>query len=412
MLVSTLVLIGAVLLAMALAEPAVRRLPLSPALVYLCAGWLAATLATPPLPLLDLSRHAGVLRVLSEVAVLVSLFAIGLKVRLPATWRAWRVPVLLATSSMLWSVALAWAVAWLLLPIDPALALLLAAILAPTDPVLASEVQLRDEHDRDRLRLSLSTEGALNDGTAFPLVMLALGLLGLHELGTGGRDWVLEDLIWSPLAGIVLGVTCGRTVGWAMLRRLRERADAEWDELLYLGTIALTYGLALSLDASAFFAVFCAGATLLRQHPAAGTEPEARLLGRQLHAFGARCERLVEVLMVLVIGAAMTRVWWSAEVVAFALAMVLIVRPLAVVLGVPAASMPPAQRRLTAWFGIRGVGSLFYLFMALQAGVEGGPARMLASACLVSLAMSITLHGVSATPLMTRYQGRRAPPGD
>jgi len=409
MLVATLLLVGLVLLGMALAEPAVRRLPLSPALVYLGAGWLAAWLACPPLPEPDLQRHATVLRVVSEIAVLVSLFAIGLKIRLPGTWNAWRVPVLLATSGMVWSVALAAALAWLLLPVSWPLAMLLAAILAPTDPVLASEVQLRSEHDRDALRLSLSAEGALNDGTAYPMVMLALGLLGLHQLGENGVDWLLTDLLWSLCAGIALGVACGRCIGWALLRRLRAQSVAEWDELLYLGTIALTYGLALALHASAFLAAFAAGATLLRQHPAAGAKPEAKALGQQLQAFGARCERLVEVLMVLLLGAALTRVSWSIPIVAFALLMVLVVRPLSALLGVPAGALPNTQRRMVAWFGIRGVGSLFFLALALQFGVAGADAQTLLSACLGCLAMSIGLHGISATPLMGWYQRRRAP---
>jgi NhaP-type Na+/H+ or K+/H+ antiporter len=407
-LTASLLLIGAVLVVTALAETAVRRLPLSPALVYLLCGWLAAATATPPLPELDLPRHAGLLRVLSEIAVLLSLFAVGLKIRIAATWTAWKVPVLLASSGLLWSVALATLAAWLILPLSWPMALLLAAVLAPTDPVLASDVQIRNDNDRDGLRVSLSAEGALNDGTAMPIVMLALGLLGLHEIGDGGLRWLLVDLLWAVLAGTLLGIACGRSLGWALRRRLRAGVETDWDELLYLGAIALTYGLALVLHASAFLAVFAAGATLLRQHPAASPDPEAVPLGQQLQAFGARCERLVEVLMVLLIGAALTYVRWSAAVLAFALLMLLAVRPLSVLLGLPPRALPPAQRRLVAWFGIRGVGSLLYLAMALEQGLAAADAQLLVSACLACIALSIGLHGVSATPLMNIYQRRRA----
>lgn len=409
MLVATLLLIGAVLLAMSLAQTLVARLPLSPALLYLAVGWGAASLASPPLPEPDLMAHATLLRVLAEIAVLLSLFAIGLKIRVAATWAAWRVPVLLASSSMLWAVALAtlWAAWWL--PLAWPMAFLLAAILAPTDPVLASDVQTHGEHDRDALRLSLTVEGALNDGTAFPLVMLALGLLGVHELGSNGLRWLQLDLLWSVGAGVALGVACGRAIGWALLRRLRVQPDSQGDELVYLGAIALVYGLSLASHASAFLAVFACGATLLRQHPATRAEPEAIGLGQHLQAFGARCERLAEVLMVLLIGAALTRVSWTAEVLVFALGVVLLVRPASVLLGLPSRALPTTQRRLVAWFGIRGVGSLFYLAFVLERGVQGPAAQTLISACLVSLAVSIALHGVSATPLMSWYQRRRAP---
>lgn len=410
MLIATLLLIGAVLLAMSLAQTLVARLPLSPALLYLAVGWAAALLAAPPLPEPDLVAHATLLRVLAEIAVLLSLFAIGLKIRVAATWAAWRVPVLLATSSMVCSVALATLLAAWLLPLAWPMAFLLAAILAPTDPVLASDVQTHSEHDRDALRLSLTVEGALNDGTAFPLVMLALGWLGVHELGTNGLRWLPLDLLWSVGAGVALGVACGRAIGWALLRRLRAQPDSQGDELVYLGAIALVYGLSLALHASAFLAVFACGATLLRQHPATRAEPEAADLGQHLQAFGARCERLAEVLMVLLIGAALARVTWSAEVLVFALGVVLLVRPASVLLGLPRSALPTTQRRLVAWFGIRGVGSLFYLAFVLERGVQGPAAQTVISACLVSLAVSIALHGVSATPLMRWYQRRRGGP--
>lgn len=416
MLTATLLLIGSVLVVMGLGEPLVRRLPLSPALVYLLTGWAMGALATPLLPELDLIGEPGLVRLLSEGAVLLSLFAIGLKIRLPLRWVAWRTPVLLATTAMLVAIGLATLAARALLPMDWAMAFLLATLLAPTDPVLASDVQVHDHHDRDLLRLSLSAEGALNDGTAYPLVMLALGLLGWHTLGEHGARWMAWDLAWSVLAGTLLGIACGRGIGWLLMRKLRTAGEAEWDELLYLGAIMLTYGLALLVHASAFLAVFAAGATLLRPHPGATHDPQARTAQHRMQEFGASCERLVEALMVLLIGAAMTVVDWSWGVLGFSLVMVLAVRPLSVLLGLPPSALPAGQRAMVAWFGIRGVGSVFYLAVALDMGISGGAARELASACLACIALSIGLHGVSATPLMAAYHRRRerhrgAPPG-
>ncbi len=412
-LTASLLLVGGLLVAMALAEPLIKRLPLSPALVYLLCGWLAGTLATPPLPDLDLPGQASMLRILSEIAVLLSLFAIGLKIRVAASWAAWRVPVLLATLGMFWAVALGGGLAWLLLPLSLPQALLLGAMLAPTDPVLASDVQVHGEHDRDALRVALSAEGALNDATAYPVVMLALGLLGLHEIGIGdglpGLRWALVDVLWSVSAGIALGIACGRGIGHIMQRKLRAGAETEWDELLYLGAIALIDGVAILLHASPFLAVFAAGATLLRAHPAhKAEEEEVQVYGQQLQAFGERCERLVEVLMVLLIGACLAHVRWSLLVVVFALGMVLLVRPLSVLLSLPRRSMSGLQHGLIAWLGIRGVGTVFYLMLAFEEGVDGAVAQLLLSAALASIALSITLHGISATPLMNAYQRRRA----
>ncbi len=407
-----LLLAGGLLVAMALAEPLIKRLPMSPALVYLLCGWLAGLALTPPLPDLDLVAHAPTLRSLSEIAVLLSLFAIGLKIRVVG-WAGWRVPVLLATLGVLWAVALGTGLAWLVLPLSWPAAFLLAAMLAPTDPVLASELQVHSEQDRDALRVALSAEGALNDATAYPVVMLALGFMGLHEIGTHGLHWASLDLLWSVSAGAALGVACGRGIGHIMQRKLHEGTSTEWDELLYIGAIALTDGLAVVLHASPFLAVFAAGATLLRPHPAHRPDDEVKEYGQQLQAFGARCERLVEVLMVLLIGACLAHVRWSLLIVLFAVLMLFLVRPLSVLLSLPflkwsGSTMSNMQYGLIAWLGIRGVGTMFYLTLALESGVSGVEAQLLLSASLAAIALSIALHGVSTTPLMNAYQRRRA----
>jgi NhaP-type Na+/H+ or K+/H+ antiporter len=406
MLTATMLLLGLVLVAMALLEVPVRRLPLSSALIYLAVGWGAAEL-NAPLPRPDPQRQAPLLELLSEWAVLISLFGVGLKLKLPARWARWRVALLLASSTMVVTVGLATATAVWLLGLSWAAALLLAAVLAPTDPVLASEVQIHDANDRDTVRLSLTAEGGLNDGTAFPLVSLALGLLGLRELGAGGSGWVLRDLLWAVFGGLGLGWLCGRAIGHGVALRLKHEHPLCWDELLYLGTIALTYGLSELLHVTAFLSVFAAGVALLHGH----REPphEGGELGQRLSAFSGRLERLVEVSMVLFLGAAMTLVRWSWPVVAFALLLVFVLRPLAVVLTIR--GLPPAQRRLVAWFGIRGVGAIFYLAYVLSHGVQGLLAQTLISATLVAVALSIVLHGISATPLMRWYHHwrRRAP---
>lgn len=415
-LTASLLLAGGLLVAMALAEPRIKRLPLSPALVYLLCGWAAAALATPPLPEVELPEGSTILRVLSEIAVLLSLFAIGLKIRMGTSWSSWRVPVLLATLGVMWAALFGTALAWLLLPLTVPQAFLLAALLAPTDPVLASDLQVQGDHDRDALRLGLSAEGALNDATAYPVVMLAFGLLGLHEIsapaeglwGQPGLRWLLVDLLWSMGAGAVLGLACGRTIGHIMRRKLRAGVSAEWDELLYIGTIALVDGLAKLVDASPFLAVFAAGATLLRMHPAQRHGEDVQDYSQQLLTFGAQCERLVEVLMVLLIGAGLAQVRWSLPVVLFGIGMVILVRPLSVLLSLPGSALSRPQKRLTAWLGIRGVGSVFYLMLAFEEGVKGKEAQLLLSATLVAIALSIALHGISTTPLMNAYQRRRA----
>ena len=123
---------------------------------------------------------------------------------------------------------------------------MLGALLAPTDPVLASDVQVEHEHDAEPVRLSLTGEAGLNDGTAFPFVMLGLGLMGAHDLGTSGWRWLAIDLAWAVAAGLGVGTLCGAGVGKLVLYLRREHREAVGlDEFLALGLIALSYGLAL-----------------------------------------------------------------------------------------------------------------------------------------------------------------------
>lgn len=405
---ATLLLIGLVLVATALAQAPIERLPLSSALVYLVVGWAAAAAGTP-LAGADPQAQAAQLATISEWAVLISLFAIGLRLRVPPTFAAWREAVRLAGPGMVLTIALAMPAAHWLLGLSWPAALLLAAILAPTDPVLAMEVRIRDAGDRDAVRLTLTAEGALNDATAFPAVMLALGLLGLHELGPWGTRWALADLAWSLAGGIAIGWLGARVLGRAVRARLSRGHPLGWDELLYLGSIALAYALATALSASAFFAVFAAGLGLFHESPREAARMRERRaasehLSDRLLAFGERGERLAEVIMVMFIGAAMSWVQWRWERVVFALALIGVARPLAVFVLMAREPVRAAQRRLIGWLGIRGVGSLFYLLYALEHGVVGALASELVSAVLTTITLSVLLHGLSTTPLMHWYQ--------
>ena len=414
MLTATLLLLGAVLLAMCLLELHVTRLPMSPATVYLVVGWIAgwmvqARVLTPP----TAPERADMLVIITEIAVLISLFAVGLQLRMPWTLKGWRVAALLASLTMVVTIALATLAGWWLMPaLGGAGALLLAGILAPTDPVLASEVQIRSQNDRDAVRVSLTAEGGLNDGTALPVVMLALGLLGIGDLGDHGLRWLWHDLAWPIVGGALLGWAFGRGLGKLIHRLLRNGHGLCWDELLYLGIITVAYGLSRVTETSSFLFVFAVALGLFRRSPQAttslaqaGVEPDE--LSDRLLAFGHRCGRLVEVVMVLLLGFAMPWVQWRGEPLAYAALLLVVIRPLSVFLTIPRSQLPRPQKRMVAWFGIRGVGSLFYLALVIDSGIRPALATDLVNATLPAIALSVLLHGVSATPLMNLYRKRR-----
>jgi NhaP-type Na+/H+ or K+/H+ antiporter len=367
-----------------------------------------------------LDQHSHIIEVLAEIAVLVTLFAVGMRLKIPTAWRAWRIPLRLASLGMVVTVVLATLAAILILDLPLPYALLLAAILAPTDPVLASDVQIQEPGERDAVRVSLTAEGGLNDGAAFPAVMLALGWIGTHSLGPFAARWIAIDLLWAVVGGLAIGWFCGRAVATFVIQRLRGSGKTlEYEEFLVLGVIALTYGVSITLGTYGFLAVFAAGLALAHDtrhaerksnRPPPAVE-DGKLTGNALSdrllAWSAQGERLIEVALVLLVGALVGTVAWSWQIVAFAAALLLVARPLAVLLAIRATEMPRAQRRLVAWFGIRGIGSLYYLAYALDALPAEPFAARIANASLAAIAISIVVHGISATPLMERHEKRR-----
>ena len=232
---------------MVLAGTLLARLPLSSAMIYLAAGYALGPdglgVITP-----DPTRYARALELVAEVALLISLFSVGLRLGVPLFDRRWWLPLRLAFVSMALTVGLIAAVGVWGLGLSLGAAVLLGAILAPTDPVLASGVQSEPGEDPDQLRFSLAGEGGLNDGTAFPFVMLGLGLLGLHELGPGGWRWWAVDLLWATIGGLAIGAALGAiVVNLVVYLRTRHKEAVGLDEFLSLGLVAvLRHGAALS----------------------------------------------------------------------------------------------------------------------------------------------------------------------
>jgi sodium/hydrogen antiporter len=427
---------GGVFVVMALSASVVKRLPLTTGLLYLGIGVLLGPHVAGLLRL-DPVAQSALLERATEVAVIVSLFTAGLKLRTPFDDRLWRLPGRLAVVSMTVTVGLVAAVGVGLLGLPLGAAVLLGAVLAPTDPVLASDVQVENPTDRDRLRFGLTGEAGFNDGTAFPFVMLGLGLLGTHELGELGWRWVAVDVLWAVAAGLGIGAGLGTLVGRLVLYLRREHREAVGlDDFLALGLIALSYGVALLAHAYGFLAVFAAGLALRRIEASASgerppdeavheavvaaasaggeageevaTDPEKApaYMAQAVLGFNEQLERIAEVLVVVALGSMLTVQNLSASALWFAPLLFVVIRPLAVAAGLIGSRTPPIQAVLIAWFGVRGVGSIYYLMFALQHGVAGAQpdlARELTALTLCVVAASILVHGVSVTPLMNWY---------
>jgi len=333
-------------------------------------------------------------------------------------------------------------------------AILLGGILAPTDPVLASEVQVAEPTDRDRLRFALTGEAGLNDGSAFPFVLLGLGLLGLHELGDSLSRWIAVDVAWAVTAGIGIGAALGTLIGRLVLFLRRTHKEAiGLDNFLALGLIGLAYGLASLAHAYGFLAVFAAGVALRRVEQRASAEaagaaasrtpgggdaaslqarsivhvarahadPDPRraadaatdpqhapaYLAHAMLSFNDQLERIAEVAAVLAVGTMLWAVDWSRASWWLIAVFLIVIRPVSVLVGLARSRTSTTQRALIGWFGIRGIGSLYYLEYAILHGLPGDAAATMTALVLSTVVASIVLHGVSVTPLMDLYERRK-----
>lgn len=254
----------------------------------------------------------------------------------------------------------------------------------------------------------------MNDGSAFPFVMLGLGLLGLHDLGGSGMRWVVVDVLWATAGAVAIGVLAGvalARLGW-MLRRAPYQHQL-LDDFLGLGLIGVVYGVCVMVDAWGFLAVFFA-AVALRQtemklarkaRPLADTEPMPTVSEGSL-IFKEHLERLSEVLLIILIGGSLFMDSWSWSAVSLALFLFLVARPASVLLALLGSGTPWRIRGLAAWFGVRGVGSLYYLMYAIQHGVPESLALQLIQPTLIAVTLSIILHGVSVKPMLGLFWGR------
>lgn len=424
-------LVGALLVSIALMGALVRDLPLTTTMCYFLVGIACGPLGFS-LVYINPGEQAWLLLRVAEIALILSLFSAGLKLRLPLSDRAWWIPIRLGMVSMVFTVGLIALIGVFFLGLSPGLAILVGGILAPTDPVLASAVQVRGPDDNNKLRFSLTAEAGMNDGTAFPFVMLGLGLLGLHELGGSGIRWFLVDVLWAA-AGIGLGGLIGRGAGELVVYlRRRFQAGFGYDEFFSIGLIALTYGIALLVGSNGFLAVFAAAVALRnveRRHapeaerarqifagatgdeelnPATHPEVAAVHMAEESLKFSEQIERIVEVVLVLLLGLMLLPAYLSFDALWFIPVLLFIVRPLSVLIGLDVASVNLAQRGLISWLGIRGIGSIYYLMYSIDAGIAEDLVNPLAALVILTVAVSILLHGVTSTPLMN-FANRHLP---
>ncbi|NBB13816.1 sodium:proton antiporter [Caulobacter sp. SLTY] len=384
---------------------ALRRLPLS--LPIVCIGLGAGFFALPQVGLAPLPvQHPEVAERLTELVVIIALMGAGLKIDRVVGWRRWGITWrLLAVTMPLSIAAIAILGVWAGLPL--AAAILLAASLAPTDPVLAADVQVGPprEGQEDEVRFGLTSEAGLNDGLAFPFVNLGIALSLAAASGKPWLvDWLSYDVAWKLLAGCLAGWLIGRLFGWLTFKVPGNSLAKTGDGLIAIACTLVAYGATEAIHGYGFLAVFIAALTLRHAH-------RRHEFQREMHDITEQLERIVMMVVLLLFGGALVSgllapLTWTD--VALALAVLLLVRPLAGLAGMIGMKASWSERLTLAFFGIRGVGSFYYLAYGLNHAPMAGAERLWAIVGLIVL-LSVLLHGLTVTPVMRgldRRQGR------
>jgi sodium/hydrogen antiporter len=382
--------------------------PLSMPIVFLGLGMVVFAVAGD-LPDPDPIRYPEVAERLTEICVIIALMGAGLKLDRKIGWRSWSSTWRLLAIAMPLTIAATAFLGWWWIGLAPAAALLLGSALAPTDPVLAADVQVGEpggaEDGEDEVRFALTSEAGLNDALAFPFVYAAIhmAVAGADPRGWIG-DWVLTDVLVKLSVGVVGGVLVGRLLGALFFRARSEKLHlaSHAEGFVALAATFLAYGLTEVAGGYGFLAVFLCARSIRaseRDHD----------FHQVLHDFVEQIERLLTVLLLVLFGGAVVRgllgpLTW--EMVGLGLAVVLLVRPLTAWLSLRGGPGSSAERTAIAAFGIRGVGSFYYLAYATAEAGFDGVEQVWATAGLI-VVMSVVLHGVAATPIMKRLDRAR-----
>jgi len=402
-----LAVFGAVVLGTAWLPLLLKELPLS--LPIACIALGAALSQSPLSSILEVNplENRHLTERFTEFVVIVSLMGAGLKLDRPVSWKGWNSTWrLLAIAMPLTIVGIAM-LGWSLLGLSVASALLLGAALAPTDPVLASDIQVGPplSGEEDEIRFALTSEAGLNDGAAFPFVYLAIAIaLSQSSSEPFLASWLAVDVAWKILAGVIIGWFGGKVMGYLVFRLPNRRGLSETkDGFAALGITCLTYGTTELANGYGFVAVFIAALALRsveRRHE----------YNENLHAFAEQIERLLMMVLLVCFGASIAQgsifraLNW--EVLAVTGVILLIVRPLAARISLAGSPASGSEKTVVAFFGIRGLGSFYYIAYALGQADFDKPELLWVTVCCAVLS-SIVIHGVLVTPIMRRLDRNR-----
>ncbi|NNG41154.1 sodium:proton antiporter [Flexivirga sp. ID2601S] len=399
---------------------------ISAPLVLVAFGGLIGLLPFPDGVSLSPLDHPEITQHISEITVLIALTGVGLALDRPltwarSTWRRWSTTWRLIFIAMPLTIAATAWLGWWVAGLAPATALLLAAALAPTDPVLAADVQVEgpttDQHpdeldEEDEVRFALTSEAGLNDGAAFPFLYAAIAVLAGGSIWSWAPQWIAWDLIARTVIGVVVGWIVGMALARIAFRAPKNlRVSRLGDPLLVVAAPFISYGLGEIAQGWAFLSVFVCAVTMRSADP-------THEYHEAMHGVIERLERLFTLVMLLLIGASLTNGLLgdlTLSGAAIGVLLVFVVRPVVAWISLwqrkaqdfsGPGHLGPRERIAVAFFGVRGIGTIYYLAYATAHHDFPGSDRLWSIAAF-TIALSVVVHGVAASPMVGRLDRMR-----
>ena len=374
----------------------------SASLIYLGLGLVAATLlAASGIQWLEPVENASLLEHAAEFAVIVALFATGLRLDRELRPRAWGAVARLLGVVMLVTIAAVALFGWGVMGLSIGAAVMLGAALAPTDPVLAGDIGVGppgEEEEREP-HFSVTAEAGFNDGLAFPFLLLGF-FLATRDGGDWFWEWFAADLLYAVGAGILTGTIAGYGLAWILVPlRERDLLIRGLDGWLGVAAVLVVYGATEVAGGYGFLAAFVAGVAFRRYE-------RDHEMNQEVHGGTEVVEKFCELAIILLLGSLVTMNGLGAPGLSGWLlvpVLLLVVRPVAVLAAFIRSPLTLRERAFLAWFGVRGVGSLYYISAAIAAGIlSGAESETVFWTVAAVVLVSIVAHGVTGAPVTRR----------
>jgi len=389
-----LTIIGAGILGMAWMPAFTAKTKISYSIIYVLLGMLLYGIFDF-LPAPDPKKNPELTTHLTELVVLVSLMCTGLKIDQKFSFRTWGIPFRLVTITMFLCIAAVTAIGVYYFNMPLASALLLAAVLSPTDPVLATDVQVGDpnEEDRDNAKFSLTAEAGFNDGMAFPFVWLAITVAMISAGGDGFLiTWAWKHLVYQILAGALCGFLIGKLLAYVLFTLAKKyESIGTNDGFVSIALTLFVYGVTEMVHGYGFIAVFIAALTLRNYE-------RGHKYHNRLHAFSDQMERIFVAILLILFGGSLVRgildyLTWP--MAAFGVVFIFVIRPVCALIGLIGTKLKIQEKLVIGFFGIRGVGSVYYLAFAFGTVFFKEQDQLWSLVAFIIL-ISIGIHGLTA----------------